>query len=110
LSLLLVIFAQFLDHDISLSATYNAGDCCANENDLEKCAPVRVAYDSFFPTGKCLSITRSVVFCEELGCATDPINSLTAYIDASQVYGSDNGNSSQERFLQNFISAENFSR
>jgi len=97
LTQLFTIFAQFVDHDITLAATYNVADCCATPSDTEKCAPITVSNDPFYPNGKCLNFARSLVFCEELGCNTDPMNSLTAYIDGSNIYGSNNGNATQLR-------------
>ena len=97
LSQFFTIFAQFVDHDITIAATYTVPDCCGTPSDIERCAPITVSNDPFYPAGKCLNFARSLVFCEEIGCATDPMNSLTAYIDASQVYGSDNGNASSLR-------------
>jgi peroxidase len=89
LTQLFTIFSQFVDHDITLSAAYNVPDCCTDSSDTEKCAPITVSNDPFYSAGKCLSFARSLVFCEELGCTTDPTNALSAYVDASQVYGSD---------------------
>jgi len=92
LTQLFTIFAQFVDHDISLSTTYSVPDCCATPSDTERCAPITVSNDPFYPNGKCLNFVRSLIFCEELGCNTDPMNVLTAYIDGSSIYGSDSGN------------------
>lgn len=93
------IFAQFVDHDFTLTPTYTVPDCCGTPSDTARCAPIIVSNDPFYNGGKCLKFTRSLVFCEELGCVTDPMNTLTAYIDASQVYGSDNGNALALRAL-----------
>ena len=92
LTQLFTIFAQFVDHDISLTTTYSVPDCCETPNDTERCAPIIVKNDTFFENGKCLNFVRSLIFCEELGCNTDPLNTLTAYIDGSNIYGSDSGN------------------
>ena len=100
LTQLFTIFAQFLDHDISLTTTYSIPDCCSSANDREKCAPITVNNDPFYPNGKCLNFARSLIFCEELDCDTDPMNTLSAFIDGSNIYGSDNGNSTQ---LRSFI-------
>jgi Animal haem peroxidase len=67
-------------------------DCCQTPQDTEKCAPITVHNDPFFPNGKCLNFVRSLIFCEELGCSTDHMNILTAYIDGSNIYGSDIAN------------------
>ena len=97
LTQLFTIFAQFVDHDLTLAATYTVPDCCANATDTEKCAPITVNNDPFYSNGKCLNFARSLIFCEELDCTTDPMNSLTAFIDGSNIYGSDNGNLTQLR-------------
>jgi len=99
LTQLFTIFAQFVDHDLTLATTYTVPDCCTNSTDTEKCAPVRISTDPFYPNGKCLNFARSLIFCEELGCQTDPMNTLTAYIDGSQIYGSNTGNATQLRAL-----------
>jgi peroxidase len=91
LTQLFTIFAQFVDHDLTLAATYTVPDCCASAADTEKCAPITVSNDPFYPSGKCLNFARSLIFCEELGCTTDPLNSLTAFIDGSNIYGSNDG-------------------
>jgi Animal haem peroxidase len=85
------IFIHFISdkEDIFISLT---SDCCGTPQDTEKCAPVTVTNDPFYPNGKCLNFVRSLIFCEELGCNTDPMNILTAYIDGSNIYGSDVGN------------------
>jgi hypothetical protein len=72
-----------------------AADCCATPEDTEKCAPVTVKNDPFYSNGKCLNFVRSLIFCEELGCDTDAMNILTAYVDGSNIYGSDSGNATQ---------------
>jgi len=82
-----------------LNQAVMVSDCCATPQDTEKCAPVTVTNDPFYPNGKCLNFSRSLIFCEELGCDTDPMNSLTAYIDGSNIYGSDRGNATQLRAL-----------
>ncbi len=93
------IFAQFVDHDLTLATINTVPDCCTISTDTVKCAPVRISTDPFYPNGKCLHFARSLIFCEELGCQTDPLNTLTAYLDASLVYGSNNGNATQLRSL-----------
>jgi len=94
------IFGQFVTHDISLSPTYSIANCCLAANNTQKCAPITVHRDSFYPNGKCLSFIRSITFCEALGCDTDPFNSITAYIDGSNIYGSDSANAVKLRTLR----------
>ena len=96
---LFTIFGQFVDHDMTSSATYIAPDCCSDATDTEKCAPITISSDPFYKSGKCLNFARSIVFCEDLGCTTDPMNGITAFIDGSNIYGSDSGNLTQLRAL-----------
>ncbi len=56
---------------------------------LLRCAPITVGSDPFYSAGKCLNFARSLKFCEQLGCTAEPLNLLTAYVDASMIYGND---------------------
>ena len=62
------IFAQFVDHDITIAATYTVPDCCGTPSDTDRCAPITVSNDPFYPAGKCLNFARSLIFCEVIGC------------------------------------------
>ena len=88
-----------MTHDISLSPTYSIANCCLAANDTHKCAPITTSHDTFYQKGKCLNYIRSVIFCEALGCETDPMNSITSYIDGSNIYGSDRLNAEKLRNL-----------
>ena len=97
LTQLFTIFAQFVDHDLTLASTYQTPDCCALSSPT-LCAPITVPNgDPFYPNDKCLNFARSLIFCQQQGCDTDPMNTLTAYLDASQVYGSDDESSNTLR-------------
>ena len=99
LTQLFTTFAQFVDHDITFTAAYTVPDCCSPNSDDEECAPITVTNDPFYGASKCLNFARSIAFCEELGCSTDPMNGNTGYVDGSQIYGSDSGNATQLRAL-----------
>jgi peroxidase len=99
LTQLFTTFAQFVDHDITFTAAYTVPDCCSPNSDDEECAPITVTNDPFYGASKCLNFARSIAFCEELGCSTDPLNGITGYVDGSQIYGSDSGNATQLRAL-----------
>ncbi len=99
LTQLFTIFGQFVDHDITLTAAYTVPDCCSKDSEEDECAPIKVTNDPFYGASKCLNFARSVAFCEELGCTTDPMNGITAYVDGSQIYGSESGNATQLRAL-----------
>ncbi|XP_068166580.1 eosinophil peroxidase-like [Antennarius striatus] len=104
---LLVIFAQWTDHDLTLAPhspvirTFNGGlDCersCARE---EPCYPIQIPRrDPRFgrDSTDCIPFFRSAPACGSgptgfnfgQNAVRQQINSLTAYIDGSQVYGSD---------------------
>ena len=64
--------------------------CCENKNQAS-CLPIDVKNDPFFRSEglECLEFTRSVPFCEEQGGAREQLNGITAFVDASNIYGSD---------------------
>jgi peroxidase len=86
-------FGQFLDHDMTLTPE---GDktCCAGSLDVDCWSIPIYANDSFYSKlirpQSCLDFTRSSVYCfpTETG-VREQMNILTAYVDASNVYGSD---------------------
>ena len=88
-------WGQFLDHDLDIAPIFEEERCTCDYTD--KCIPIEVSDDDtvFGPEGpnkgECLPFTRSVPAC---GCkgrlgfvARNQINDLTAFIDASNVYG-----------------------
>jgi peroxidase len=105
-TLMLMQWGQFLDHDLDHTAqamslnTFSNGiacrDSCTNE---QPCFPIEVLQNdtmrSHMP-GKCMEFIRSSAICGsgETSLLTnkvhqrEQINQLTAYIDASNVYGS----------------------
>ena len=84
-------WGQFLDHDIDLVAT-------ASDEPL----PVQVPYgDAYFDTGltgtETLAFNRS--FYRIVDGVREQVNELTAYVDASHVYGSDPARALELRLL-----------
>ena len=87
-------WGQFLDHDIVLTPEEEAHDCCHDDSD-QYCMQISVPSDDYFYGEHgitCLEFSRSVGFCEE-DIAIDSaehnqLNAITAYVDASNVYGS----------------------
>ncbi len=88
--------SQFLDHDITLTPeTHVDGDGCCTDNAPEDCFAIHIPDgDPFYSDSAvqqtCLEFTRSEEFCAE----QDPemreqFNGITAFVDASNVYGSD---------------------
>ena len=85
-------FGQFLDHDISRTPTETTADCCL-EPEADNCFPIIIyRNDSFYSTlstpQTCHKFSRSVAFCEERATVREQMNSITAFIDSSSVYGS----------------------
>ena len=91
-------FGQFLDHDLSLTPEQER-DCTDPDllkRDQEEDEELRVCFnvdveetDEFYANRtQILPITRSDGICN--GNVREQLNILTAFIDGSQIYGSDN--------------------
>ena len=93
------IMGQFLDHDITLTPETEVHDCCAGSTD-ENCYPISVTGDSFFSENgvSCLEFTRSEEFCSQE--PREQMNAITAFVDASNVYGSDDDTATTLRTLE----------
>ncbi|CAH1796651.1 unnamed protein product [Owenia fusiformis] len=107
-SLALMVFGQFLDHDVTRTAVSSlfsdvdmmtevsnvlCGDdgCSTGKNDLASCLPISIqSGDPDYGSQKCLEFVRSEGV-PQLSCAFGPkeqLNQITAFIDSSNVYGS----------------------
>ncbi|XP_068594955.1 eosinophil peroxidase-like isoform X1 [Brachionichthys hirsutus] len=102
-----IIFAQWVDHDVSLAPhtpvirSFNKGiDCDKTCERTEPCFPIQIPVnDPRFGqnSDECIPFFRSAPACGSgntghifgAGTIRQQMNSLTAFIDASQVYGSD---------------------
>ncbi|XP_059099165.1 chorion peroxidase-like [Tigriopus californicus] len=88
---MVAIMGQFLDHDITFTPEEEAEGCCCGSTE-EACFPIKVnRNDPFFNRHKvgCLDFTRSMAFCEHFRRQhREQINGITAFVDASNVYGS----------------------
>ena len=83
---------QFLDHDITLTPETHH-ECC-NGDTSEDCFPINIPADDYFysnlvPPQTCLEFSRSSAFCDTAESTREQINGITAFVDASNVYGSD---------------------
>lgn len=106
-TLALMQWGQFLDHDITLTPFIDAlakcDDTCVEDNTLDilnnttvvgPCYSIFIPKeDKFFsekdvPTKKCLPMIRSLPAQKFLG-PREQLNAITAYIDSSNLYGSD---------------------
>ncbi len=85
-------FGQFVDHDIALSPEMELeegeGDCCNPLVDDPGCFPILVPEGDRFIPVDCLDFKRSVVFCQKTYEVREQMNAITAFVDASNVYGS----------------------
>ena len=88
-------WAQFVDHDISLSPEGTTTDCCKNPNQ-EECMPIMIpendAYFRQLHNQTCMQFTRSVPYCpktSDCGVERENLNVISSILDTSNVYGSD---------------------
>ena len=99
-------FGQFLDHDLTLTPEQEL-HCCddavltedeGNTQDLRFCFNIDVKNDIFYKSldVKCLPFTRSDSICSRNG-VREQFNAITAFVDASNVYGSDETSSNRLR-------------
>ena len=95
-----VFFGQFMDHDISLSPEHEAEEsCCTQDNNStgrdSECFEIQLPpNDPFYsPLGQtCMHLTRSLPHCSSgwpPSIIREQQNVITAFLDASNVYGSD---------------------
>ena len=107
-SLVLMHFGQFLDHDLTLTPEQDR-ECCEQAvlqedlkypEELRYCFNIDVTDDSFY-RGKrdCLPFTRSDPICTE-DDSREQINALSAFIDGGAVYGSDLDTATRLRTLE----------
>ncbi|CAH1257377.1 PXDN [Branchiostoma lanceolatum] len=85
-------FGQFLDHDITLTPNFQEeGLVCECDSQDDRCFNIPVSTDDEdFSSTPCITFARSRSSPNE-GCRMGPrqqINQITAFIDASNVYGS----------------------
>ncbi|XP_066921652.1 eosinophil peroxidase-like [Clytia hemisphaerica] len=95
-SVLFMTFGQFLDHDLSVSPheECNVTDCSQDNTKKYPCMPIK--FDKHKPD--CFGFARS-----KPACKSDEkehriqLNELTAFLDLSQVYGSDDATATKVR-------------
>ena len=97
LSAMFLVFGQFVDHDLDIAPIFDLGDFECGCNFTNRCLPILVnPADPVFGNdsphmGQCLTFTRSIPACrvEDNILQRNQINQINSYIDASNVYGSD---------------------
>ena len=90
-SLMLMQWGQFLDHDITHTPTVDTDQACNNNTckTTDLCFPIKIpANDPLFEM-PCLMFERSTSSCDGNNkLPRNQLNSITSFIDASNVYGS----------------------
>ncbi|KAB5543765.1 hypothetical protein PHYPO_G00083400 [Pangasianodon hypophthalmus] len=119
-TLLITFFGQWNDHDLSFTpmspsirSFSNGIDCDASCERSEPCFPIQIPRDDpRLPSGpnSCLPVFRSAPACGSGNGAymfggvprvREQINTLTAFLDAGQLYGSEEGLARELRDLSN---------
>ncbi|XP_065146492.1 myeloperoxidase-like [Paramisgurnus dabryanus] len=117
-SYMLSIFGQWINHDLSLAPSSpsiksfsNGLNCVESCERSEPCFPIQVPKrDSHLSPNSCMPVFRSSPTCGSGNTAymfggsanvREQINSLTAFLDAGQVYGSEDGLAKDLRDLSN---------
>ena len=96
---LIVAFGQFLDHDMTLVPFDEEKNCCTKDKKFASregdCDPIEVPKNDpnpNFKAGNCMNFVRSDK-CLDLNCNSTAslsiINTITGWLDNSNVYGSD---------------------
>ena len=92
ISMMVMQFGQFLDHDISLTPEVNIDigkqTCCDSPLPSPECFPIPIPLPDPAYTEHCKEFIRSAPHCSS-PIVREQFNEITAYIDGSQVYGSD---------------------
>jgi len=103
ISVVHMAYGQYIDHDVTGFPVIKFNDtaikCCNPDVDPElsyerggPCFPIEIPHnDTFYPT-ECMEFIRSSPKLDTKGVMKEPrnqMNSITAFIDASTVYGSD---------------------
>lgn len=114
-SYFLMQWGQFLDHDLDIGPESPDGEVCADDCDTTspQCFNIAIpAGDPQFGSGQtdstfrrdCIPLVRSAPTdhqCEGTLLPREQFNEITSYIDASNVYGSDDGRAEELRTLSN---------
>jgi len=103
-------FGQFLDHDITLTPKDEELNCCKRNNLDPKCFVIPIPpRDRFYSwvnlTATCMNLVRSTPVCQ--ASVRTQYNDITAFVDASNVYGNDKEHAAVLRTYKDGILASN---
>ena len=113
-TLMVMQWGQFIDHDLALTPQYRGpGNTLVECSECDSafinrgCYPILVpSADSFYPTNtsspRCMKFVRSLPGQQRLG-AREQLNSVSHYLDASMVYGSDACQAAELREEDSFL-------
>ena len=92
ISMMVMQFGQFLDHDISLtpevSLALGKRTCCDDPSPSPECFPIPIPLPDPVYTEHCKEFIRSAPHCSS-PTVREQFNEITSYIDGSMIYGSD---------------------
>jgi len=103
-------FGQFLDHDLTLTPKDESLNCCKENPNNPKCFTIPIPKrDRFYSwvnlTATCMNLVRSMPVCQR--SVRQQYNAITAFVDGSSVYGSNNDHASVLRTYQDGLLATN---
>ncbi|KAH9492561.1 hypothetical protein Btru_025912 [Bulinus truncatus] len=100
-TIMLMQWGQWLDHDVTgfpvATEANKVVKCCGvngtkpTEVTSVNCFPIMLPTDEVNFVGSCMEFIRSIAASDKNGCLLTPreqVNSLTSFVDASQIYGS----------------------
>lgn len=116
ISHLAVIFGQFMDHDMSFTASVGFDSAplqCMCDSDNSDCINIPTPDEDMFTDQQCMVLTRSAASFEKFDCTLgtrEQLNLLTHWLDLSQTYGNDIGQHNKLRaFRDGFLKTSSMS-
>ncbi|XP_054857653.1 myeloperoxidase-like [Eublepharis macularius] len=89
-SVMFMQWGQFLDHDLDLGLAEQTRVCSTTCDKVPPCFPIKLPCDDpRIVNISCLPFTRAAPVCNGSFAIRNQINVITAFIDASQVYGNE---------------------
>ena len=89
--MMLMQFGQFVDHDLSFTPEVNLDletGCCEDSSASSECLPIDIPLPDPSFTSNCHDFVRSAPHCSS-SSVRQQFNAITAFLDGSQIYGSE---------------------